>query len=113
LHYNQRVEDFMEMTPEELRIRPRIAFAWINTEEELIEKLSSIQVPTLIIGGGQDNIISPKAIFRSACAVPNAKTIFYQSGPHMLATEEPWAEDTKDEILLFLEQQERKLKKAG
>ena len=66
------------MSSDELRIRPRIAFAWIETEEELVEKLKTINVPTLMIAGVQDNIIDPRAMFRSACAVPGAKTIFYQ-----------------------------------
>lgn len=105
-------EDLLEMTPEEMRIRPRIAFAWIDTEEELVEKLKTIKVPMLMLAACQDEIISPKAMFRSACAVPNAKTIFYQSAGHAFAHGRgPLAEDAKEEILLFLKQQERKEKK--
>ncbi len=101
-HYRQRVEDWMEMTPEEMRMRPRIAFAWITTEEELVEKLKTIKVPMLMVAGVQDKIVSVKAMLRSACAVPNAKTVFYQSGDHGVAWDERWADDVRDEILLFL-----------
>ena len=106
--YKQRYEDWMAMTPEEMRVRPRIAFAWINTEEELIEKLKTIRVPMLLLGACQDNIVSPKAMLRSACAVPNAKTILWQSADHGFVTgTDRNAEDAKEEILLYLRQQER------
>ena len=106
--YKQLYEDWMAMTPEEMRVRPRIAFAWINTEEELIEKLKTIRVPMLLLGACQDNIVSPKAMLRSACAVPNAKTILWQSADHGFVTgTDRNAEDAKEEILLYLRQQER------
>ena len=59
-HYEERVADWMEMSPEEMRMRPRIAFAWIHTEEELVEKLKTIKVPMLMIAGVQDAIVSVK-----------------------------------------------------
>ncbi|MBQ1310533.1 MAG: alpha/beta hydrolase [Blautia sp.] len=106
--YQQRCQDWMEMTPEEMRVRPRIAFAWIDTEEELVEKLKTVQVPMLMLAAGQDSIVNPKAMFRSAMAVPNAKTIFYQNAQHGFAMgKDALAEDAKEEILLFLKQQER------
>ena len=101
-HYEERVADWMEMSPEEMRMRPRIAFAWIHTEEELVEKLKTIKVPMLMIAGVQDAIVSVKAMVRSACAVPDAKTIFYQSGDHGVAFDPRWADDVRDEILLFV-----------
>lgn len=100
--YEQRVAEWMEMSPEEMRIRPRIAFAWIDTEEELVEKLRTIQVPTLMIAGVRDEIVSVKAMIRSACAVPGSKTIFYEAGGHGVAYDPDWEEDVRDEILLFL-----------
>lgn len=107
--YQQQYEEWMEMTPEEMRLRPRIAFAWIDTEEELIEKLKTIKVPTLMLAACQDAIISPEAMLRSACSVPNAKTIFWQGADHGFAAEkDELAEDAREEILLFLKQQERK-----
>ncbi len=109
--YQQRYEEWMEMSPEEMRIRPRIAFAWIDTEEELIEKLKTIRVPMLMLAACQDAIVSPQAMLRSACAVPNAKTIFWQAAEHGFAMGmDELAEDAKEEILLFLKQQERKQK---
>lgn len=100
--YEQRVEEWMEMSPEEMRIRPRIAFAWIDTEDDLAEKLKTIHVPMLMIAGVQDEIVSVRAMLRSACSVPDAKTIFYQSGDHGVAYDPEWKEDVRDEILLFL-----------
>ncbi|MDE5909003.1 MAG: alpha/beta hydrolase [Lachnospiraceae bacterium] len=107
--YQERYQEWMEMTPEEMRIRPRMAFAWISTEEELVEKLKTIKVPTLMLGACQDNIVSPKAMLRSACSVPNAKTILWQSADHGFAMGvDEIAEDAKDEILLFLKKLEKK-----
>ncbi|MCI8895755.1 MAG: alpha/beta hydrolase [Lachnospiraceae bacterium] len=107
--WQEHYEGWMEMSPEEMRLRPRIAFAWIDTEEELMEKLKTIKVPMLMLGACQDKIINPKAMLRSACAVPNAKTILWQSADHGFAMgRDALAEDARDEILLFLKQQERR-----
>jgi pimeloyl-ACP methyl ester carboxylesterase len=100
--WEERKADMEEMSPEEMRLRPMIAFAWIRTEQELIEKLKTIQVPMLMIAGCQDAIVSVNASIRSACAVPNAKTIFYQAGTHVVAYDPVWKDDVRDEILLFL-----------
>ena len=35
--WQEHYEGWMEMSPEEMRLRPRIAFAWIDTEEELMD----------------------------------------------------------------------------
>lgn len=101
--YEVWAQEMREMAPEELRIRPRIAFAWISTEEELVEKLKTIRVPMLMIAATNDSIIDPRAMFRSACAVPHAKTIFYQGAEHSLATRGEYIDDVRDEILLYLE----------
>lgn len=106
LEYEQRKQDFMEMTPEEMRIRPYTAFAWIRTEEEMEAKLRTIRVPTLMIGGMQDAIISPASMLRSAECVPDSKTIIYQKGTHMVAFEE--AESVKQDILQFIRQIDKK-----
>ncbi|NLM60640.1 MAG: hypothetical protein GX193_01005 [Clostridiales bacterium] len=60
-----------------------------------------------MIAGVQDNIISPKAMFRSACAVPRAKTIFHQDGSHNVAHE--CRESVYNDILRFLEEVEEGL----
>ena len=98
--YEQWKQDFIEMTPEEMRIRPYTAFAWIKTEEEMEAKLRSISVPTLMIGGMQDTIISPESMLRSANCVPNSKTVLYQNGTHMVAYE--LVESVKQDILQFM-----------
>ena len=72
------------------------------TEDDLAEKLKTIHVPMLMIAGVQDEIVSVRAMLRSACSVPDAKTIFYQSGDHGVAYDPEWKEDVRDEILLFL-----------
>lgn len=102
--YDLRFQEWMEMTPEEMRIRPRIAFAWIHTEDELVEKLKTIKVPMLMIGATKDEIVSVNAMIRSACAVPQAKTIFYQGASHGVAWEEGYKDDVREEILLYLKQ---------
>ena len=98
----------MELSPEEMKIRPRTAFAWIHTEEELIQKLQSISVPMLMIAATEDKIISANAMLRSACAVPGAKTVFYQGAGHGVAFEGEFVQDVHDEILLFLNKKYRK-----
>lgn len=98
--FSEFKKEFEETTPEEMRINPRKPFPWIKTEEELSEKLATIRVPTLMIGGVQDSIISPESMLRSMKSVPGNKCIMYQDGTHNVANEH--LEEVKTDILIWL-----------
>ncbi len=81
------LQSFAAMTPEEARINPKKPFPRIKTETELIEVMSQIDVPTLMLGGMQDHISLPENLLRSCKAVKNSKLIIYQNATHGLEVE--------------------------
>lgn len=95
-----RIKSFREMSEEELRIHVRKPFPECKTNEELAEKLSEVKVPTLLLCGCQDDIISADISFLAAKSVPGAKSIFYQDHSHTLAAEA--RELVANDVLQFL-----------
>jgi pimeloyl-ACP methyl ester carboxylesterase len=85
--HEENLEFWSTMTPEAGRIDPKKPFPECRTEEELIEKLKTIKVPTLMIGGIRDNIIFPEDLVRSCRAVEGSKLILYEDGTHGVAQE--------------------------
>ena len=72
------------MTLEEARLNPKKPFARLHSEAELIETLSKINVPTLLLGGAKDPISTVDNMVRSLRAVKNSKLIIYQDAGHNL-----------------------------
>ncbi len=71
------------------RINPRKPFNWCKTEEELSALMSTIRIPSLLMGGIRDDIATPKTMLRSCTAVPDSKLILYESSTHGLVSEKP------------------------
>lgn len=81
------------MSLEEARLNVRKPFPHQKTEEELIELLSTVTVPTLLLGGMHDDISLPKNLLRSCAAVKGSKLVLYENATHALDREH------KDEIV--------------
>ena len=75
------------MTKEEAILNPRKPFARLKSEAELVETLSRITVPTLLLGGMHDPISLPENLLRSVGAVKKAKLILYENATHALDQE--------------------------
>lgn len=97
--------DFLEMRAKETqKVQARV---WKETSEALLKEkfpglLHQVKASSLVIGGGQDPIASPKDQEKLADAIPDARlTIFSQLG-HMLYWEDP--QRIAREITLFVEE---------
>ena len=75
------------MTKEEAILNPRKPFSRLKSEAELVETLSRITVPTLLLGGMHDPISLPENLLRSVGAVKKAKLILYENATHALDQE--------------------------
>ena len=76
-----------EADPRERRIdygRPLMRY---GTEEKLQEALSSIQTPTLILGGADDPISTPDLMLRTARCLPHCKLVMYSNCGHNIDTD--------------------------
>lgn len=97
---NQEWEDyFASYTYEEAVIDPRKPFSWCNTEEELIEELSKLTIPTLHLAGLHDEIVPAEYSLRSARAVKDSKLVLYGDAHH--GVPEQKLNDVVNEIILF------------
>lgn len=54
----------------------------MKTEEELITWMKTVKTPCLLLGGMQDVIIQPEAMFRTVRYVPHCKLVLYQDSDH-------------------------------
>ena len=87
------------MTLEEARLNPKKPFPKLKSEQELIDVLSRIQVPTLMLGGMHDPISLPENMLRSLKAVRDSKLVLYESASHALDKEHK--EEVVEDILGF------------
>jgi pimeloyl-ACP methyl ester carboxylesterase len=79
----EQYKDFWINMPKEAAIlNPRKPFPKVKTEEALIEILSMIKIPTLMIGGMKDDISLPEDMVRSCKAVENSKLVLYSDATH-------------------------------
>ena len=101
---DRSIRQFASMKPEELRLNQRKPFPEAETNEQLMEILSQIKGPTLMLCGVQDDIISAEISFMAAKSVPKSKTVFYQDHSHTLSGESP--ERVAREIDLFIKELE-------
>lgn len=72
-----------------------------KTEEKLKEMLSTIQIPTLMIGGVDDPISTPELMVRTARCLPHCKLLLYSNCGHDIDTD--LIEETTDEAHRFIQ----------
>jgi len=84
--HEERMAGWRNMSLEEGRLNVKKPFPRQKTEEELIDILSKITVPTLLLGGMRDPISLPANLLRSCGAVKNSKLILYEDAGHGLDT---------------------------
>jgi pimeloyl-ACP methyl ester carboxylesterase len=89
LAQERAIARFASMKPEELRLNQRKPFPEAKTNEELAAVLARVSVPTLLLCGVQDDIISAEMSLLAARSVPGAKAVFYQDHSHTLPGEAP------------------------
>ena len=77
----------------------------LGNEEKLCEVLSSIQTPTLIIGGVDDPISTPDLMIRTAKCLPHCKLVVYSNCGHNIDTD--LIEETVEETVRFLDNVEK------
>lgn len=85
--HNEQIENMRNMSLEEARLNPRKPFPKLKTEAELVQILSRIKLPVLMLGGIHDPICLPENIVRSCKAVAGSKMIIYEDGAHGLDLE--------------------------
>jgi pimeloyl-ACP methyl ester carboxylesterase len=93
------------MSPEERAIQPGIIFPELASNEAVAERLSQLQIPTLLLNGAQDDLVPAEMALRIARAVPGAKLVLYQDHNHSLASEAP--ERLVREVQVFMSELER------
>ena len=77
----------------------------LGNEEKLCEVLSTIQTPTLIIGGVDDPISTPDLMIRTAKCLPHCKLVVYSNcGPNI---DTDLIEETVEETVRFLDNVEK------
>ncbi|MEO5535350.1 MAG: alpha/beta hydrolase [Pseudolysinimonas sp.] len=79
-------------------------FPEATTDEELAAILRTVDVPTLILAGMRDGVISPLSSLRGIVNVPRAKAVFWEDEGHMIAGESPAR--LAREVGLWLSEQE-------
>jgi pimeloyl-ACP methyl ester carboxylesterase len=77
----------------------------LGNEEKLCEVLSTIQTPTLIIGGVDDPISTPDLMIRTAKCLPHCKLVVYSNCGHNIDTD--LIEETVEETVRFLNNVEK------
>ncbi|WP_434311750.1 alpha/beta fold hydrolase [Hominifimenecus sp. rT4P-3] len=84
----QKAEKFydmkIQMTPEEMKIQPGITLPWLKTDEEVLEALSSIHFPVLLLVGIKDAMVPIGKTIQPIAVIENAKAVFYQEANHLL-----------------------------
>lgn len=73
-----------------------------TTDEQLAALLAQVTVPTLLVCGIQDTIITPSMVLLAARSIPGARTVFFQDYGHELAGLNPRA--VMDQVRLFVDE---------
>lgn len=79
----QTVEFWTYMPAQSAVLNPRKPFAKVQTEEELAQVLGRITVPTIMMGGTEDNISSPELMLRTLRALKGSKLVLHQGVDHV------------------------------
>ena len=85
--FSEQMGFWHSMSLEEGRLNVTKPFPQQKTEPELIEALSKITVPTLLMGGMHDDISLPENLLRSCAAVKDSKLVLYEDATHNLDKE--------------------------
>lgn len=83
-------------------INPGKVLPELETNEAVAERVSQIQIPTLLLNGAQDDLIPAEMALIVARAIPHSKLVIYQDHSHTLAREAP--DRLVDEVVLFLKE---------
>ena len=83
----EHISRLPEADPREKSVDYGRPLLYCKTEDKLREALSTIQTPTLILGGAQDPISTPELMMRTACCLPNCKLIMYSNCGHNIDTD--------------------------
>lgn len=79
----QTVEFWANMPAQSAVLNPRKPFAKVQTEEELAQVLGRITVPTIMMGGTEDNISNPELMLRTLRALKGSKLVLHQGVDHV------------------------------
>ena len=79
----QTIEFWTNMPAQSAVLNPRKPFARIQTEDELAEVLGTINIPTIMMGGTDDNISSPELMLRTLKALKGAKLVLHHGVDHV------------------------------
>lgn len=79
----QTLQFWREMPAVSALMNPRKPLPKCQTEEELVEKLSQVKTPLLMLGGSEDTISGPELMIRTLRAIPNSKLILYEGADHV------------------------------
>lgn len=84
-HLQERLKRIACMTKEEYFGTPGKVLMHFKTNEEIIDRLGAIKVPTLLLFGGQDILNPPELVLQTFMAIPGAKAVIFQDEGHLLA----------------------------
>ncbi len=82
LEIEQTKEFWVNMPAVSATLNPKKPFPKYKTEEELVELMSNINVPLLMLGGSADPISTPEMMLRSLRAVKQSKLVLFEGIDH-------------------------------
>lgn len=92
----------MERDDGESQINQGMPFPEAKTNDELAAILRTIRVPTLMLAGMRDGIVSPASSLRGVTNVRDSKAVFFESEGHFMTREIP--ERLIREVRLYLDE---------
>jgi pimeloyl-ACP methyl ester carboxylesterase len=92
----------MERDDDESQINQGMPFPEAKTNDELAAVLRTITVPTLMLAGMRDGIVSPESSLRGIMNVRDSKAVFFESEGHFMTREIP--ERLVREVRLYLDE---------
>ena len=84
---NEWLKKLPEADPREKQIDYGRPLMRLGSEEKLCDALSSIQTPTLILGGAEDPRSTPELMMRTAKCLPHCKLVMYSNCGHNIDTD--------------------------
>ncbi len=97
---NEWLKKLPEADPREKKIDYGRPLMNLGSEEKLCDALTSIQTPTLILGGADDPISTPELMMRTARCLPHCKLVMYSNCGHNIDTD--ITEELTEEAFRFL-----------
>lgn len=96
------IESAMARDDDESQINQGMPFPEAKTNDELAAVLRTITVPTLMLAGMRDGIVSPESSLRGVMNVRDSKAVFFESEGHYMTREIP--ERLIREVRLYLDE---------